>query len=58
MCNAVFPGREHKHFFDRDARLTTDFNCPKNRLTLNSNTEKKNDAKFKLQTAKKIGPQD
>ena len=52
MCNTLFPGREHKHFFDWDARLTTNFNCPKNKVTLNSNTEKKNYAKFKLQTAK------
>ena len=37
----------HKHFFDRDARPTTNFNYPKNRMTLNLNPKKWNAPKFK-----------
>ena len=33
-------GGVHKHFFDRDARPRTNFNYPKNRMTLNSNPKK------------------
>ena len=33
-------GGAHKHFFDRDARPRTNFNYPKNRMTLNSNPQK------------------
>ena len=33
-------GGAHKHFSDRDARPRTNFNYPKNRMTLNSNPTK------------------
>ena len=33
-------GGAHKHFFDRNARPRTNFNYPKNRMTLNSNPKK------------------
>ena len=36
-----------KHFFDRDARPSTNFSYPKNRMTLNSNPKKLNDPKYK-----------
>ena len=40
MLIVFLGGGAHKHFFDRDARPRTNFNYPKNRMTLNSNPPK------------------
>ena len=40
MKGHLFSQGAHKHFFDRNARLRTNFNYPKNRVTLNSNPKK------------------
>ena len=42
-------GGVQKHFFDRDACPRTNFNYPKNRMTLNSNPKKIECPKIKTQ---------